>query len=319
MVLTAALVAGCDSGGRSDGQRATSSTGQPGAAVEIGAQVASYDLSVNRPQRVLVGLTAAEGSLVSFGSAEMSFAYLGSREKPTETAQVYARDTAEWMPIPGQRAPSDQTAPRVVAPSDGAGVYVARDVIFDRAGFWGVRVVVPLDGKLVEAQAQFDVLAKPEAVAPGDPAPPSENPLPGRSDVSPKAVDSRASKPGEVPDPELHRQTVAGAIASGRPTMVVISTPTYCVSRFCGPITDSVQALARRYEDRMNFIHIEVWRDFEATTMNKAAADWILPPGTNDVHEPWVYVIGNDGIVQERFDNVVSDAELESAVREATA
>jgi hypothetical protein len=34
---------------------------------------------------------------------------------------------------------------------------------------------------------------------------------------------------------------VADAIAAGRPVMVVGSTPVFCVSRFCGPITDAVQ------------------------------------------------------------------------------
>ena len=76
--------------------------------------------------------------------------------------------------------------------------------------------------------------------------------------------------------------TVATAIASGRPTMVVISTPVYCVSQFCDPITDLVPLLAGEHQDRMNFVHIEVWRDFEAKTVNKAAAEWILPPGAQD-------------------------------------
>jgi len=44
--------------------------------------------------------------------------------------------------------------------------------------------------------------------------------------------------------------------------MVVVSTPTYCQSRFCGPITDSVSALAQRYGDRMAFVHLEVWKNF---------------------------------------------------------
>ncbi len=58
--------------------------------------------------------------------------------------------------------------------------------------------------------------------------------------------------------------TVAASIASGKPTLLVVSTPTYCVSRFCGPITDMVQGLSKDYADRANFVHIEVWRNFES-------------------------------------------------------
>lgn len=68
---------------------------------------------------------------------------------------------------------------------------------------------------------------------------------------------------------------LADATAAERPVMVVVSTPVFCVSRFCGPITDAVQKLARRYGDRMDFVHLEVWRDFEAQELNEAAAEWI--------------------------------------------
>src|SRR3546814_4517134 len=82
---------------------------------------------------------------------------------------------------------------------------------------------------------------------------------------------------GSGPDPELHQLTVADAVATGRLTMVVVSTPVFCVSRFCGPITDSVQELAAPYGDRANFVHIEVWRDFERNKLNRGAAERIYP------------------------------------------
>jgi hypothetical protein len=97
--------------------------------------------------------------------------------------------------------------------------------------------------------------------------------------------------------------------------MVVVSTPTYCRSRFCGPVTDSVAELARRFGDRVAFVHLEVWEDFEAQKLNEAAAAWIAPPGAEDAREPWVFIVDGHGVVVERFDNVATDAELEAAVR----
>ena len=97
--------------------------------------------------------------------------------------------------------------------------------------------------------------------------------------------------------------------------MLVVSTPTYCLSRFCGPITDTVSKLAKSYGDRMAFIHAEVWNDDEKRALNREAAEWIFREGA-DPKEPWVFVIDRSGNVVARFDNVSTDAELEAAVQQ---
>lgn len=66
-------------------------------------------------------------------------------------------------------------------------------------------------------------------------------------------------------DPKLHRSRIASSLREGRPAVVARSTPVDCVSRFCGPITDMVQQLARDYSDRADFIHVEIWRFFQAS------------------------------------------------------
>ena len=107
------------------------------------------------------------------------------------------------------------------------------------------------------------------------------------------AVDSRWSQGKKLPDPELHRSPVASSIQNKHPAVVVFSTPVYCVSRFCGPITGMVQELAHDYSDRADFIHVEIWRDFRDNVINKAAADWLLRD--DDLREPWVFLIGSSG------------------------
>lgn len=154
--------------------------------------------------------------------------------------------------------------------------------------------------------------------ATGDAAPHTEHPVVGTAGVDPRSIDSRAGPDVAVPDPELHTTTIAAALDAGRPLMVVVSTPTYCQSRFCGPITDSVSALAKRHGDVMDFVHLEMWKDFEKGELNEAAAAWVFPPGTDDAREPWVFVVGSDGRITHRFDNVASDAELAQAVAELT-
>ena len=283
------------------------------------AQVASYDLSVGRDQRVLAGILVDGGArLVGFGSMDFAFAYRGPTDKPLERPRAGLRAPASFRPIPGQRLSGQTDAARVVEGSEGIGVYAADSVRFDAAGTWELTITGQVGDKALSVKVDFEVLERSAVPLPGEAAPRTENILPGAEGAPVRAVDSRAQPDGRVPDPTLHERTVAAAIASGRPTMVVISTPVYCQSRFCGPITDSVQALADRYGDRMHFVHLEVWRDFEAQTVNKAAADWIYRDG-NDIHEPWVFVIGRDGTIVQRFDNVVSEDELERSVQAAMA
>lgn len=281
----------------------------------IAAQVASYDLVAGRTGRFIVGLFGSDRTrTLAFGTVTFAFAHLDGEQPPLEPDAV----AAEFLPIPGQDVDLDQPGPRLVGASEATGVYGAHEITFDEPGFWEVTITATIDGNDETTTAAFEVLEDSAIPAVGDPAPRTTQPLAGDPATAPEAVDSRASEDRPVPDPELHDLTIADALDAGRPFMVVVSTPTFCTSRFCGPITDSVQELAGRFADTpMAFIHLEVWEDFEANTVNEAARAWIAPTPETDGAEPWVFVVGADGIITHRFDNVATDTELLAAI-EAT-
>lgn len=311
LLTLALLAAGCNSGSED------SPDPQAGEA-EIAAQVASYDLAVGK-QRFTVGLFTSQRDLIGGGEVDMKFAYLGTRQDQTSGALV-AETRGTYLPIPSDagKAPAEvPDKPSIVPSAQGSGVY-ATEATFDRPGFWGVVVEADVEGRgRSSARTTFEVLEQHRFPWVGDDAPRSENLIAGAADAPPTAVDSRAREGKEIPDPELHGMTVASSIASGKPTLLVVSTPTYCVSRFCGPITDMVQILAGEYGGRANFIHIEVWRDFEQKELNRAAAEWML---RGDVAlEPWVFLIGPDGKISGRWDNVATRGEIEPALKALTA
>lgn len=279
--------------------------------VELNALVASFDLATERPQRFAVGLVTDDEETIAHGDASMTFSFLGA-EGADPVSGPTARAT--WQPIAGTPDDDDELGPTI---ADVTGVYVAREVEFSRAGFWQVEVAVDVGGERLRADAAFEVLAEHALPAVGDDARRTVQPLDGDATV-PGAIDSRASATEPVPDPELHDVTVASAIASGRPTMLVVSSPTFCVSRFCGPLTEAVEALERRFGDRMSFVHLEVWRDYESKELNPSAEEWIRPPSAEEATEPWVWIIDGDGRIVARFDNAVSDRELEGAVASAS-
>lgn len=313
LLCGAILVAGCSGGSPGNDSTAVGEN----VTSPIVAQVASYDLTTDLPQRVIVGLLDNDNNVVSFGEVELSFSYLGTADEPLDTPVAGPSAIADFRPIPGQDIDVDTPGPRVGVPSDGAGVYGADGVEFADAGMWEVEVTADLPEGVSTATANFEVVSESDIPNIGDDAPRTENLLPGDNEAPVDAIDSRAEPDGTVPDPELHSETVAEAVTSGRPALVVVSTPVFCVSRFCGPITDSVAALAAETGDDVAFIHIEVWRDYERSVLNQGAADWIWPnqDGT-DIHEPWVFLIGADGTIVERWDNVATDAELRAAIEQ---
>ena len=305
-LVVAAVLASCSSGG--DGGPSTAR----GEAEELAVEVASFDLAVGPPSRFMVGLLTPGRDLVGFGTVELRFVFVGTGTG-TVPRQPSAPVTASYVLVPGTTPPTPlPDEPRLVRGSE-RGVYVA-PAGFDRAGFWQVEARARVDGREQRGTGAFPVGERHAVPAPGDPALPTENLTLSTPDTPLAAVDSRAANDGQVPDPALHGTTVSAALAARRPVVAVFSTPVYCQSRFCGPVTDVVEELAGTYGDRASFVHVEIWRDFQGRVLNKAAADWLLRD--DDLSEPWVFVIGADGRITARFDNVVTRAELEPLLQQ---
>ncbi len=287
--LGAALLAGC--------------SGTP-ETLEVVVEPASFDLAVGEDQRLLVGLFTAELQLVAHGEVELQLAYLGDGSEAT--GQIEQVATASFVPVPGGDVGEGTEAPSLV-PDTGTGVYAAT-VDLDRAGVWGVRVLGTLeDGTPIDGNRRFPVLEEHLVPAPGDEAPRVDNATLADLEagtVRAVELDSRAQAANaEVAHPQLHEHTVAGSIEASRPVVVAVATPVYCRTRFCGPLTDVIAELALTYDDRADFIHLEVWQDFDSQTLNEAAAAFIqTETGGN---EPWVFLVGADGRIAARWDNIL--------------
>lgn len=273
------------------------------------AEVASFDIAAGGKTRFMVGLFTGDELFVGYGTVEMDFSFLGEKEASGEP-EPGPEATGSFLLVPGSRSGRIPDAPVAVPASKGRGVYAA-DVTFDRPGFWEVEVTADVKGRgTLTARGAFRVLDHHGVPAPGDRALQTENLTISSRQGAPKAaVDSRWSGAGGPPDAELHRATVASSLRKGDPVVVVFSTPVYCVSRFCGPITDMVEDLAADYSDRADFVHVEIWRNFQKGAINDAAADWLLRD--DDLREPWVFFIGLDGRIKARWDNVATRSEIE--------
>lgn len=168
------------------------------------------------------------------------------------------------------------------------------------AGVWGLQAQITR-GDGPEIEAQFTIQVEEAALAPavGEVPPASENrTLATEPDISLLTSDLD-------PIPALYEMTVADALASGRPTVVTFATPAFCQTAICTPVVNSVESVYADYGDRANFIHIEIYDDFQELTLAEPVIEWNLQS------EPWTFVLDAAGEVVARLGGPVSPRELQ--------
>jgi len=184
----------------------------------------------------------------------------------------------------------------------GKGIYVA-PVEFDRSGMWGVEVTGETGGRAIgPARTRFPVKVKPDTPAIGADAPRSRN-LTARDVSDVKEIDS-----GVVPN-DMHDLTIADAIATGKPLVVVFATPGFCATQTCAPMVDEVGALKRSLGDAVNFVHVEIYKDPQKRVPYETVTEWGL------TSEPWVFLVDTRGKVAAKFEGPAPRAEVEEELR----
>lgn len=182
------------------------------------------------------------------------------------------------------------------------GVFVTR-AEFSEAGAWGALLILrPQNEPAFAVQLPFDVVATSRVPRIGQPALPSKNLV--RADVADLAAIDSAR-----PSDDMHELTIADAVRSGKPTLILFATPGFCETATCGPDLQVVQALKRKYGDRANFIHIETPSNDSAPQAQKPTTEqWGLTT------EPWVFLIDRQGVVADRFEGGITLVEIEPAL-----
>jgi len=270
----------------------TSSGGASPSPSTFALQVATSDLYAGTAQRVQVGVfnqTADGIQVLTGGAIPLSLV-------PADGGQPI-QGTAQYVPAPGTAVAAD---PTLTSPSKARGVYQLDDVTFPSAGVWNATLSFnDPDGQRENLTTQFGVSDKPALPAPGDKAYATKNLTMADTSVDPQAIDSRAQNGAKVPDPELHQETIAAALAAHQPILALFSTPVWCTSQFCGPSTDALEQLARTGPKDAAYIHVEIYENHAKNEVNAAAKQWLLRNG--DLTEPWLFLIGRDGKIIDRW------------------
>ena len=199
------------------------------------------------------------------------------------------------------------------------GAYSAR-MTFDRPGPWQLKVSVD-DGE-VSGETVIDL----EVV--------EDSPVPAIGERPPL---SRTKTLADVPgveqlttdynaDEDLYQLTVAQAIESPRPAVVVFASPAFCTSATCGPQVDTVKELKAAYQGRADFVHVEIYDrpeeiqgDLSQASLAPAVEEWGFSTVPDWFNESWVYILDEQGLVAHRFEGYATRSELEAALQETLA
>ena len=213
-----------------------------------------------------------------------------------QAVEMTAYDTSQDPPTAVWRGPAT-TYPDYTVP------YWVFYPPLGRTGVWGFEAAVTLaNGET--ATVRFSILLPEETHAPlvGQPA------LPSRNRTQADVDDLSQLSSGQNPNPALYQMTVAEALASGRPTVVSFTTPAFCQTAVCAPVLQSVETVYGQYRGRANFIHLEIYKEFNPLVTADEVLEWELPS------EPWTFVIDDTGIIRARLGGPVSPQELAQAL-----
>lgn len=192
------------------------------------------------------------------------------------------------------------------------GLY-STSMAFDRPGRWAIQAtVLGGDGLPKRARLHFDVPERPLAPAPGSQAPPSDS-------KTAADVDSLSQlTTGSEPDADLYRLSIADAVQSGLPAVVVMASPAFCISAVCGPQVEVLSELKDEFAGEANFIHVdfydnpdEIQGDLSRAVVSPTVLEWNLPS------PEWTFVIDRRGVIIDRFEGFATLEELRQSLRGA--
>ncbi|MFL5800594.1 MAG: thioredoxin family protein [Roseiflexaceae bacterium] len=290
--LLAVLLASCGQAAAPAG--APAAQGSPPPAAQSGAVTPLFAFSeaVVGRNRIAIGLLRG-GTPVNDPAAKVHLRFF---DLDDQSAQVKFEADARYF---GQGLP--------------AGFYVAYPT-FDTAGNWGIEVQTQLPGQAQPSASRLRLEVKPKSDVPNDGQPAIAVKTPTVTDTS----DLSRLSSGTPVNPAMYQISLDAALKSGKPTALLFATPAFCASATCGPSLQVLEGLQKTYGDRMNFIHVEVYKyPFGESAGKGDLSAPMVAWGLKS--EPWLFLIDAKGTIGARFEGGITREELGPALEKLIA
>jgi len=293
---------GCGDGGSENSGSPTVAPASSAAAGAAGVTpvLLTSEFVAGQQGRFLVGLLDDENEFVRDADVALRF-FTVAADGQTGTLRGEGQAAYVELVVPASASPQG------MAHGDTIGFYSA-SAPFDAAGQWAAEISATAPGAAGPSKVDvpFQVFDAYRIPVPGTVPPASQN-------------DTAATNPNTVslcsrdPACSLHDKVIADVLGKGRPLVVQFSTPAFCETRFCGPVLDVLLEQVPAYQDRVDFVHIEVWQDFQLKQYRSATQEWHLPT------EPITFFMGPDGKIASFLESVFAQSELTAALDQLTA
>jgi len=301
--VSALILLGAGCGGGSEGTSTQASTTR---SLPARASVPAGSLeSIWKRPGADVGLIQGTSDYAP-GNVRVTFLVLRSDGRAVERprARVWLARTRRAKPFFTTQARLDAIGvPGGATAGDVTQLYLMRLRVPAPGRYWFV--AEPAGGQPIQGLGTLEVKQRAAAPPVGSRAFPSRTPT-----IASTGGDFRRLTTSTPPDRELLRHSVAESLAARTPFVVAFATPKYCASRTCGPTVDVVEAVRRRFaRSGVRFIHVEIFeRNDPNRGVNQWVEEWRLPT------EPWIFVVGADGRIADKFEGGVTVDELDPAL-----
>jgi hypothetical protein len=296
LTVVALVVAACTSNTSANPPPGATASPVGSARLDVLPTIVSTELGVG-PNRILVSVLDPTGTKPAGG--------------PDRKVSVAFRR-------PGGETIAAQPSTFIWAIEGTVGVYVLH-ATFPTAGAWTADFTTSAPGS-PEATIPFgfDVKARTDVLAPGDPAPSVATPTIASvgGDVTKVSTDTN-------PVPRFYQTSEADALAAKKPFVLIFATPKFCRSSVCGPTLEKLKPVAAAHPE-MTFINVEPYllKDDQGQLQPVLDASNNLQavPATLAFKlssEPFVFVVGGDGKISSSFELVFSPEEIDAAIKAA--
>ncbi len=115
----------------------------------------------------------------------------------------------------------------------------------------------------------------------------------------------------------LHDQSINSALDTRKPLALLVATPAYCQTAYCGPVLDVLLELRPEFPN-VEFLHAEVYLNPNEVDGNLLDERLRPSPTVEDLalpFEPTLFLVRPDRTIVDRIDNVFDNTELREGLQ----
>lgn len=264
-------------------------------------------LVAGRPQRIPIGVVSPDPSLDSAVA-------MPNDDATIDVTVVLEGEPVDRLQVPGRVVRHDHVG-EVDPDHQHANLfrYYALRTTLAQPGIYDLDIEVRdgVTGQTARAGLPIQIFdpGEAEVLLTEEPFPSVDTPTFDR----PEGIDQLCTRFEPCP---FHAINAADSLAAGRPLALLVATPAFCSTAYCGPVVDTLMEEAGAFPD-IDIVHAEVYANTDEVDGNYQDPRIQLAPAVVALglrFEPALFLVDRAGILVDRIDNVFDGTELAEAL-----